>query len=108
MGLKHFDPQRFHGCEGMEHQYPRFKFVGLALFFILMTSQAWRHLPCTPENIEYSHTGLPYPKLDIFAQSLLDTWTLVDLDHLVDGMNLTLEWGEANLNLDGTIDAEWR
>jgi hypothetical protein len=43
----------------------------------------------------------------VFAQSLLDTWNLVDLDDLVDGMNLTLEWGEANLELDGTVDGDW-
>jgi hypothetical protein len=31
----------------------------------------------------------------------------VDLDDLVDGMNLTLEWGEAILNLKGTIYGDW-
>jgi hypothetical protein len=90
----------------MDHLYPRFKFVGLGLFFILIPSQAC-HVSCEPNNIEYSHTGLPYPKLHIFAQSLIDTGGFVDLDDLVDGMNLTLEWGEANLDLEGTIDAEW-
>jgi hypothetical protein len=90
----------------MEHLYPRFKFVGLGCFFILMASQAC-HLPCEPENIECSHTGLPYPRLHVFAQSLLETWNLVDLDDLVDGMNLTLEWGEAILNLKGTISGDW-
>jgi hypothetical protein len=101
-----FRPSALTRVRGMEHLYPRFKFVGLRCFFILMTSQAC-HLPCTPETIEYSQTGLPYPKLHLFAQSLLDTWNLVDLDDLVDGMNLTLEWGEANLELDGTVDGDW-
>lgn len=91
---------------GLEHLYPRFKFVGLSVFFILMTSQAW-DMPCKPENIEYSHNGIPYPKLPVYAQSLLDTWNGVDLDDLVDGMNLTPEWGEENLNLEGTVDTEW-
>jgi hypothetical protein len=101
-----FRPSALSRVEGMEHLYPRFKFVGIALFFILMSSQAC-HLECEPNNIEYSQTGVPYPKLSIYAQSLLDTRNLVDLDDLVDGMNLTLEWGEANLDLEGTIDAEW-
>ena len=101
-----FRPSALSRPRGMEHLYPRFKFVGLALFFILMSSQAC-HLPCDPEHIEHSQTGLPYPKLHVFAQSLLDTGNLVDLDDLVDGMNLTMERGEANLELEGTMDAEW-
>jgi hypothetical protein len=92
--------------EGMEHLYPRFKFVGTALFFILMSSQAC-HLECESNDIEHSQTGVPYPKLPVYAQSLLETWNLVGLDDLVDRMNLTLEWGEANLDSEGTIDAEW-
>lgn len=32
--------------------------------------------------------GLHYPKLDIFAQSLLDTRNLVDLIDFVDGMDI--------------------
>lgn len=92
--------------EGMEHHYPRFKCVGIALFFILKSSQAC-HLQPEFCSIEYSQNGLLYPKPRIYAQSLLDTWNLVDLDDLVDGMNLTSERGEANLDLEGTIDAEW-
>ncbi|KAI9844972.1 MAG: hypothetical protein M1837_005116 [Sclerophora amabilis] len=101
-----FRPSALSRSEGMEHLYPRFKFVGMALFFTLMSSQAC-HLPCDPNNIEYSHNGIPYPKLPAYAQSLLDTWNIVDLDDLVDGMNLSLKWGEENLDLEGTIDAEW-
>lgn len=71
-----------------------------------MSSQAC-HLPCRPENIEYSHMDLPYPKLPIYAQSLLDTMNFVDLEDLIDGMNLTCEWGLENLNLDGTLDGDW-
>jgi hypothetical protein len=104
--FKPFRPSALTRIQGMDHLYPRFKFVGLSCFFILMTSQAC-HLPCEPGNIEYSQTGLPYPKLPVFAQSLIDTWNGVDLDDLVDGMNLTLEWGEANLDLDGTVDRDW-
>lgn len=101
-----FRPSALSRPEGMEHLFPRFKFVGLRLFFILMSSQAC-HLPCGPENIEYSHMGLPYPKLPIYAQSLLDTINFVDLEDLIDGMNLTLDWGMENLDLEGTVDADW-
>jgi hypothetical protein len=92
--------------DGMHHLYPRFKCVGLALFFVLTTSQEC-HLPCFPENFERSSTGIPYPKLSVYAQSLLDTYNLVDLDDLVDGMNLSIEWGDKNLNLEGSTDVEW-
>lgn len=91
---------------GLEDYFPQFKFVGLRLFFILMPSQA-HNIFCKAENIEYSQMGLPYPKLHIHAQSLLDTRSFVDLDDLIDGMNLTPEWGEKNLNLEGTINADW-
>ncbi len=90
----------------MEHLFPRFKLIGVAVFFVLMSSEAC-HIPCTFEYLEHSKNQIPYPKLHVFAQSLLDTRNFVDLDDLIDGMDLTLEWGEANLLLDGNIDAEW-
>jgi hypothetical protein len=36
--------------------------------------------------------GLPYPTLEIFAQSLPDTNDMVALTDLIDGMNLTEKW----------------
>jgi len=45
--------------------------------------------------------------LDIFAQTLLDTYSLVGLVDLVDGMDLSPEWGIGNLQLDGTVDVAW-
>jgi hypothetical protein len=51
--------------------------------------------------------GLPYPTLPVYAQSLLDGKLGVDLDDLIDGMNLTIECGERNLDLEGTVDAGW-
>ncbi|KAF1961479.1 hypothetical protein CC80DRAFT_437292 [Byssothecium circinans] len=101
-----FRPSALSRPQGIEHLFPRFKSKGLQLFFILMSAQAC-HIPCRPENIEYSLMGLPYPKLSIYAQSLLDTRNFVDLEDLIDGMNLTLDWGVENLDLEGTIDADW-
>ena len=31
----------------------------------------------------------------------------MDLEDLIDGMNLTIEWGEENLDLSGTVDYEY-
>lgn len=101
-----FRPSAMKALRGMHHLYPRFKFIGVALFFVLTTAQEC-HIRCSPENFERSKTGMPYPKLSIYAQSLLDTNNLVDLDDLVDGMNLSVEWGLENLQLDGSFDAGW-
>lgn len=87
--------------------YPRFKLVGKAVFFTLMTTQAV-HMDLTPATIEYDRwIRIPYPRLSVYAQALLDTWKLTDLEDLVDGMNLTVQWGEQNLDLDGNIDQAW-
>jgi hypothetical protein len=86
--------------------FPRFKFVGISLFLVILPSRA-SHLKCCSENIEYSAIGLPYPRLPVYVQSLLDTLNRVDLTDVIDGMNLTPEWGETNLTLDGTVDPDW-
>jgi hypothetical protein len=101
-----FGPSTLKRYERLGHLYPRFKFVGLRLFFTITSSQAC-HILCKPENIEYSQMAIPYPKLPVYAQSLPDTGNYLDLKDLVDGMNLTLEWGEEKLDLEGTIDADW-
>ena len=51
--------------------------------------------------------GLPYPKLPVYVQSLMDTKTGVDLEDLIDGMDLSEEWGEQNLDLEGYTDTKW-
>jgi hypothetical protein len=51
--------------------------------------------------------GLPYPRLEYLAQSLLETQRWVALEDLVDGMNLTEEWGESNLQLDRVCNLEY-
>ncbi|KAI1925878.1 hypothetical protein LOZ65_002689 [Ophidiomyces ophidiicola] len=39
--------------------------------------------------------------------SLIDTRNLLDLEDLVDGMDLSEDWGRENLNLDGNKDSDW-
>ncbi|CAD6569953.1 MAG: hypothetical protein ASARMPRED_003330 [Alectoria sarmentosa] len=101
-----FRPSAMYRPGSAKHHFPRFKFVNTALFFVLVPAQDC-HVPCKPVNFELGQTGMPFPKLDVFAQSLLDTNNGVDLEDLVDGMNLSMEWGEENLDLDGTIDEAW-
>jgi hypothetical protein len=88
------------------HTFPRFKFVGKALCFTLVPSDD-AHIDCIPGNFERSKNGLPYPTLEIFAQSLLDTNDRVSLCDLVDGMDLTEQWGSEHLELDAENDLEW-
>jgi hypothetical protein len=70
------------------HTFPRFKFVGKAMCFTLIPSDD-AHIDCIPPKIEHSPMGLPYPILEIFAQSLLDTNDMVALTDIIDGMDLT-------------------
>jgi hypothetical protein len=79
---------------------------GIDLSFVVIPSEDC-HLDCEPSKLEWSKNGIPYPKLEVFAQSLLDTYSLVDLTDLVDGMDLTEEWGSAHLDLSGTNDIAW-
>lgn len=95
-----------HHVGSFEHLYPRFKLVGVALFFLIIPSQ-YCHISCEPANFEFGQTGIPFPKLDVFAQSLLDTCNLIGLDDLIDGMNLSTAWGEEHLDLDGITDVDW-
>ncbi|KAH7314337.1 hypothetical protein BKA65DRAFT_609793 [Rhexocercosporidium sp. MPI-PUGE-AT-0058] len=43
----------------------------------------------------------------LYFDSLLDTLDLVGLTGLIDGMNLTEDWGASNLDLSGTNDVAW-
>jgi hypothetical protein len=51
--------------------------------------------------------GLPYPKLEIFAQSLVDMHGRVLISDIIDGMGLTQEWGSQHLDLSDTNDVAW-
>lgn len=79
---------------------------GVSLHFIFIPAED-AHLDCTPKNIERSQMDISYPKLPVFAQSLLDTYDDVALSDLIDGMNLSDSWGAENLDLSGTTDVAW-
>jgi len=99
-------PPRPPGMQSLLHTFPRFKIVGQALCFTLIPSDD-AHIDCIPANIERSQMDLPYPTLEVFAQSLLDTNDMVALTDLIDGMNLTEQWGLDHLKLDGENDLAW-
>lgn len=88
------------------HTFPRFKVKGKALCFTLIPADD-AHIDCIPSNVERSQTGLPYPTLEIFAQSLLDTNDETALTDLIDGMDLTEQWGLEHLELNAENDLAW-
>jgi hypothetical protein len=90
----------------MDALYQRFKFVGLKLAFILMPDKA-AHLECKDNNIELDSQSMPYPKLSVFAQSLLDVYDGSNLEDLIDGAILSTDWGLKNLDLDTLGDEDW-
>lgn len=51
--------------------------------------------------------NIPFPKLKLLAQSLLDTQRQLDLTNLVYGMDLSEEWGEDHLDLDKPGELEY-
>lgn len=84
----------------MIHAYPCFTLKGVNFFFYISPAFENR-ADCDPEKCEKSKLGVPYPKLELFAQGLLETQRFHDLENLVDGMNLTEEWGNEHLDFSG-------
>jgi len=50
--------------------------------------------------VETSKNGIPYASLVQFARSVLVQQLWADIQDLIDGMDLTIEWGERNLGFD--------
>ncbi|KAL4966236.1 uncharacterized protein BDV14DRAFT_189011 [Aspergillus stella-maris] len=75
----------------------------------LSSSNEMNHkYPCfKPENIEWSLGSIPYPKLNLYVQRAIDVKDDVGLVDLIDGQNLATEWGEENLDHEGTTDTHW-
>jgi hypothetical protein len=87
--------------------YPRFKCIGFKeLFFHVVPARA-TNLRCHPSSFERSRTGLPYSKLHISIQSVIDTRDSVALADAIDGMNLSEEWRIDNLDLTYADDTRW-
>ncbi|KND92791.1 hypothetical protein TOPH_02802 [Tolypocladium ophioglossoides CBS 100239] len=92
--------------QSMTHTYNRFQTRGLWHTFVIVPASDV-HLDCRPVNIVRSLQGLPYPSLQVFAQSCLNRRNELELCDLIDGTNISEDWGEKNLNLEGTNDVDW-
>ena len=89
------------------HTYPRFRSRGIAFYFVLVPSYDIHLAVDDPSALQRSPNGLPYPKLHVLIQSFLDTYDEVSLCDVVDGSDVSEEWGVQNLDLEGTNDVEW-
>lgn len=65
------------------------------------------HIVISPDNLTRSIRGLPYPKLGVFIQSCLERAEKLELDDVIDGSNVSEQWGEEFLDLEGTNDINW-
>jgi hypothetical protein len=92
--------------QSLKHTYNHFEWPKSDLHLYILPAED-AHIVCTAENFERSHQGLPYPKLSVFAQSLLETQQDHNLSDLIDGMDLDVIWGEKNLDLEGNTDVAW-
>lgn len=84
------------------HTYPRYRSTQEDCeelgFYIMPASEDFLR-DLDESAIERSANNIPYPKLEVFAQNLVTTQKWDHLTALVDGMDLSLEWGEENLRL---------
>ncbi|EPE02258.1 hypothetical protein F503_08570 [Ophiostoma piceae UAMH 11346] len=93
--------------ECLAHTFPRFKSVGINFYFTLFPDKYF-HIDCRkPTNLQRSPNGLPYPTLAAFLQSCLETYDRVALADAIDASDVSDEWGQMYLDLDGTIDLAW-
>jgi hypothetical protein len=76
------------------------------VFYLVATSD-WLLPDCDESRCEKSWMGVPYPKPTFFAQSLLDTPRFTDLADSVDGVNLSEDWGENDLNLERFVNVDY-
>lgn len=84
---------------GPSLRFPCFDREGTTLKILLVPDRAWG-LQCLPTHITCDpRSGLPYPTLPHFAQSFLKTKDVNNLELLVDGQDLALDWGYENLDL---------
>ncbi|KAK0707152.1 hypothetical protein B0T21DRAFT_298824 [Apiosordaria backusii] len=90
----------------LRHTYHRFRVRNLFLHFNIVPVDDI-HLELAPDKIQRSRYGLPYPKLHVLIQSFLDTKDMVSLADVVDGSDVTDEWGQEHLNLEGETDVKW-
>ncbi|KAF2152130.1 hypothetical protein K461DRAFT_294969 [Myriangium duriaei CBS 260.36] len=79
------------------HTYPRFKQIGVDFNFYIVPSFEYFMDDFNEDMFEYSNNGVPYPELKHYAQSLMSTQRWPELVHLIDGMDLSQEWGDQNL-----------
>ena len=84
--------------------FPRTKCEGIYVVFYLVSSRSC-NFGCISADFQRSRSGPSCPKLDMFAQSLLDACESLSLTDLVDGMSLSEECGENTLDRSGLTDA---
>jgi len=77
-------------------RWTRFKCVGLGLFFLLVPAREVCVAIEKEDSIVRGKTGLPFPSLPVFVQSLLDARMITDLADLIDAMDLSEEWATIN------------
>ncbi|OQO11553.1 hypothetical protein B0A48_03280 [Cryoendolithus antarcticus] len=90
------------------HTYPRYRSMqedSRELGFFIMPSSEDFLGDLNDSLIERSPNNVPYPNLEVFVQDLVSIQKWDHLAALVDGMNLSLEWGLQHLRL-GTLSEE--
>ncbi|QPH09363.1 hypothetical protein C2857_000131, partial [Epichloe festucae Fl1] len=88
------------------HTYSRFGTVGSNHEFVIVPD-CDVHMDCCSDIIVRSPRGLLYPSLKAFAQSCIDRRNQLELSDLIDGIDVSEEWGEEHLDLNGVHNVSW-
>lgn len=95
--------------QALWHEYPHFRPVseeGDEMSFFIMPSSEEFFQDLDASIIERSKNHIPYPTLEVFAQNLVGTQQWNNLEHLIDGMDLSSDWGHQHLRLGFPSAAE--
>ncbi|KAH6848026.1 hypothetical protein B0I37DRAFT_376472 [Chaetomium sp. MPI-CAGE-AT-0009] len=82
------------------HTFPCFRLKGYNFWFILSPSSDCFVDPSIPSHVEKSRNGVPYAALVQFGRSLLLQQLVADIADFIDGMDLTVDWGAANIGFE--------
>ncbi|KAL9630490.1 MAG: hypothetical protein Q9164_006386 [Protoblastenia rupestris] len=89
-------PEDFEEPNRPTSKWPRFKLVGIKLFILLVPADGVRFAIDQEGSKVRGETGLHFPSLPAFVQSLLDYKNLLSLEDLIGAMNLDEDWATAN------------
>jgi hypothetical protein len=90
----------FEQLASLSHTYTRFQTDSISFYFVLVPSKDFHLRPVETQHFQRSQPhDLPYRKLDVLIQSLLQDNDGVSLADIIGGSDISAEWGMEHLDL---------